>query len=207
MHQFAEMVEDSSHGLQREPPPSQDPSACACCAVVATDIEWKVTPAEARGQGKREMEAAQEDNAKKLWFDPRDVTCETSSRSTLRTYKRLAGMRQSATQVLASGTSVLTLLHAVNLVCFLARTPLVGGRLVLHRSELQSMMVGSTPGRLQETKRHHGLLANMGGDGPAALPLQGDERRSSACNRTNWPNTLRTAPARRSEGPDRPQDK
>ena len=102
------------------------------------------------------------------------------------------------------------LLHAANLVCFLARTPLVGGGLVSHRSEWQSMMVGSTPGRLLETKRHRGLLANMVcGDGPpahgpATLPLQGDERQSSERNRPSWPNTLRTAPARRSAGPDRP---
>ena len=102
------------------------------------------------------------------------------------------------------------LLHAANLVCLLAQTPLVGAGLVSHSSEWQSMMVCSTPGRLLETKRHRGLLANMVcGDGPpahgpATLPLQGDERQSSERNRPSWPNTLRTAPARRSAGPDRP---
>ena len=107
-------TDPSGHGLQRVPPPSQDPSPCASCTVVATKIEWKATPAEARGQGKREIEAAKEDNAKELWFDPRDATGwaggqgETSSRATLRPDKRLTGIRQPDKQVLVSESSVHT---------------------------------------------------------------------------------------------------
>ena len=74
----------------------------------------KATPAEARGQGKREMEATQ-DNTKQLWRDPCDATCgargegETSATSALGAYyKRLAGISQSAQHVLVSETLVNT---------------------------------------------------------------------------------------------------
>ena len=63
------------------------PNPCASCTVVATKIEWKATPAEARGQGKREIEAAKEDNANELRFDATGWTRgqgETISRPTLR---------------------------------------------------------------------------------------------------------------------------
>ena len=161
------------------------------------------------------MEATHEDNTKQLWRDPCDATCgargqgETSSTSALGAYKRFQSICHTSPRLGNVGQQM-RLLHAANLVCFLAHTPLVGGGLVSHRSEWQSMMVGSTPGRLLETKRHRGLLAKMVcGDGPpahvpATLPLHGDERQSSERNRPSWPNTLRTAPAQRSTGPDRP---
>ena len=105
-------TDPGGHGLQRIPPPSQDPSPCASCPVVATKIEWLATPAEARGQGKREIEATKEDDAKELRFDPRDATRwargqgETSSRPTLRPYKRLAGVCQPGKQIIVSESLV-----------------------------------------------------------------------------------------------------
>ena len=51
--------------------------------------------------------------------------------------------------------------HVASLVCFLAQTPLVGGGLVSRRSEWQSTMVGSTPGRKDQAAswaaRKHGV--------------------------------------------------
>ena len=100
--------------------------------------------------------------------------------------------------------------RAANHVCRLARTPLADECLVWHRSGQRTMMVGSTPRRLPETMRLLGLPASMAcGDdlpthGRATQPRQGDERQWSECNRPNLPNMLRTAPARRSEGPVRP---
>ena len=63
--------------------------------VVATSVEWKATPAGTHGQGKREMEAAQQDDPEELKFDARDATRGTSgqrkasSRSALRSHKSL----------------------------------------------------------------------------------------------------------------------
>ena len=96
--------------------------------------------------------------------------------------------------------------RVANHVCHLARTPLVDGCLVWHRSGQRTMMVGSTPRRLPEILRLLGLPASMAcGDdlpthGRVTQPRLGDGRPWSGCNRPNLPNTLRTAPAQHCEG-------
>ena len=48
--------------LQIKPPPPQDPSPCTSCAVVATGIEWKATPATAPGKGEGKTKTTEEDS-------------------------------------------------------------------------------------------------------------------------------------------------
>ena len=52
--------------LNRPSSSSQDPRPCASCSVMATGVEWKATPAVTHGQGKRKVQATEQNDTEQL---------------------------------------------------------------------------------------------------------------------------------------------
>ena len=59
---------------QMRAPPPQNPSTSTSCAVVATGIEWKATPAVAPGQREGKAKTTKEKDSEQVRFQTGDPT-------------------------------------------------------------------------------------------------------------------------------------